>query len=45
MSYKIKIDKDALIDIQEIIDWNNCELQGLGTRFQKQTIVQINALK
>ena len=45
MSYKIKIDKDALIDIQEIIEWYNCELQGLGTRFQKQTIVQINALK
>ena len=45
MSYKIKIDKDALIDIQEIIEWYNCELQGLGVRFHKQIIVQINALK
>jgi hypothetical protein len=43
--YKIKIDKDALIDIQEIIDWYNCELQGLGSRFHKQTVIQINALK
>lgn len=45
MNYKIKIDKDALIDIQEITDWYNCELQGLGSRFQKQTVIQINALK
>jgi len=30
VNYKIKIDKDALLDIQEIINWYNSELQGLG---------------
>jgi len=45
VNYKIKIDKDALLDIQEIINWYNSELQGLGARFQKQTVLQINALK
>jgi len=45
VKYKIKIDKDALLDIQEIIDWYNAVLQGLGSRFQRQTVIQINALK
>lgn len=43
--YKIKIEPEALKDIQEATDWYNKQLQGLGSRFQKQVIVQINSLK
>ena len=43
--YKIKIESDALKDIQEATDWYNEQLQGLGSRFQKKVIVQINSLK
>ena len=43
--YKIKIEPDALQDIQEATDWYNEQLHGLGSRFQKQVIVQINSLK
>ena len=45
MKYKIKIDEDALLNIQDATDWYNLQTQGLGTRFQKQVIKQINALK
>jgi hypothetical protein len=34
--YKILIDNSALQDIQEITDWYNEQLSGLGTRFQNQ---------
>ncbi len=30
MLYKIKIDQEALIDLQEIIVWYNNQTQGLG---------------
>jgi len=43
--YKLKIDTDALSDIQEITNWYNEQLPGLGTRFQKQVKSQINSLK
>lgn len=43
--YKIKIEPEALQDIQEATDWYNKQLQGLGSRFQKQVIVQINSLR
>lgn len=43
--YKVKIDADALLDIQETTDWYNEELPGLGSRFQKQVKQQINSLK
>ncbi len=43
--FKIKIDKDALSDIQEATDWYNQKMQGLGTRFQRQVKQQINSLK
>lgn len=43
--YKVKIDADALLDIQEATDWYNGELPGLGSRFQKQVKQQINSLK
>ena len=41
--YKIKIEREALQDIQEATDWYNEQLNGLGSRFQKQVIVQINS--
>lgn len=43
--YKIKIEPAALQDIQEVTDWYNKQFQGLGSRFQKQVIVQIDSLK
>ena len=43
--YKIRIDIEALQDIQEATDWYNLQSSGLGTRFQKQTKQQINTLK
>lgn len=45
MKYKIKIDEEALQDIQEVTNWYNKQLEGLGTRFQKQAVSQINSLK
>jgi plasmid stabilization system protein ParE len=45
MKYKIEIDEEALSDIQEATEWYNEQLQGLGSRFQKQTKLQINSLK
>jgi hypothetical protein len=40
-TYKLKIDKEALQDIQNATDWYNEQLEGLGSRFQKQTKLQI----
>lgn len=45
MLYKIKIDQEALLDIQEIIEWYNEHAQGIGARFFKQINSQINSLK
>ncbi len=45
MNFKIKIDKEALQDIQEITDWYNNQVVGLGSRFQRQIKSQINSLK
>ena len=45
LKYKIKIDPDALMDIQDAGDWYNKQSDGLGNRFQKQVKQQINALK
>jgi plasmid stabilization system protein ParE len=42
--YQIKISPEALSDIQEATDWYNEQLNGLGARFQKQTVKQINKL-
>ena len=44
-TYKVSVDIDALKDIQDATDWYNEQLQGLGSRFQKQTKLQINSLK
>lgn len=44
-NYKINVAPDALQDIQEATDWYNEQLSGLGSRFQKQVVKQINSLK
>lgn len=43
--FRVKIDPDAIQDIQEATDWYNKQLAGLGSRFQKQVKQQINLLK
>ncbi len=43
-NYKVKIDPEALADIQEITDWYNEAQAGLGKRFQKTVIRHINLL-
>ncbi len=45
MIFILKIDEDALQDIQEITNWYNIQEKGLGKRFQIQTLSQINSLK
>lgn len=42
--YNVKIEQEALSDIQEITDWYNEQQSGLGARFQKTAIQQINSL-
>jgi len=42
--YKVRIDTDALQDIQQASDWYNNEVEGLGLRFQKQVTKQIEEL-
>ncbi len=43
--YTVKIEPEALADIQEITDWYNKAQAGLGKRFQKAAIKHINSLK
>ena len=45
MSYKLKIDKAALNDIQQSIEWYESQLSGLGIRFKTKAKKQINSLK
>lgn len=42
--YKVKIEPEALADIQEITDWYNDQQVGLGKRFQQTAIKHINSL-
>jgi plasmid stabilization system protein ParE len=42
--YKVKIEPEALADIQEITDWYNEVQAGLGKRFQNAVIKQITLL-
>lgn len=42
--YKVKIGPEALTDIQEITNWYNRQQNGLGKRFLKTAISQINSL-
>jgi len=43
--YIVKIETEALTDIQNITDWYNEAQTGLGKRFQKTVVTQINSLK
>jgi mRNA-degrading endonuclease RelE of RelBE toxin-antitoxin system len=45
MTYKIRIDQDALADILESSAWYDQQSNGLGARFKKQVKTQINQLK
>jgi len=42
--YKVKIEPEALADIQKITNWYNEAQAGLGKRFQNTVIKQINSL-
>lgn len=45
MSYKLKIDKAALNDIQQSIEWYELQLSGLGIRFKTKAKKQINSFE
>jgi len=42
--YKVKIEPEAIADIQEITDWYNEAQKGLGKKFQETAIKHINSL-
>lgn len=42
--YNLKIEPEALVDIQEITNWYNQQRNGLGGQFQKAVIKQIDSL-
>lgn len=43
--YIVKIEPEAISDIQNITNWYNEAQEGLGKRFQDTVINQINSLK
>ena len=45
MAYTVKIEPEALADIQDITNWYNEMKNGLGKKFQTATIKQIDCLK
>ncbi len=45
MRFQLKIDTDALNDIQETFEWYETQLKGLGLRYKTQAKKQINSLK
>ena len=45
MKYKIKIEPEALIDIQDSINWYNEQQKDLGKRFYKEVQEYFNSLK
>jgi len=45
LHFQLKIDIDALNDIQEIFEWYEMQLKGLGLRYKIQAKKQINSLK
>lgn len=44
MHYKVKIEPEALANIQDIIIWYNQQKSGLGERFRKAIITHIDSL-
>jgi len=45
LHFQLKIDIDALNDIQETFEWYEMQLKGLGLRYKIQAKKQINSLK
>ncbi|RQP17747.1 type II toxin-antitoxin system RelE/ParE family toxin [Parapedobacter defluvii] len=45
MAFRILIDEDVRMDIQESIDWYNEQKQGLGKQFYTQVKATINRLR
>lgn len=45
MRFQLKIDTDALNDIQKTFEWYELQLKGLGLRYKTQAKKQINSLK
>jgi len=45
LKYKIKIEPEAQIDIQDSINWYNEQQKGLGKRFYKEVKEYLNSLK
>jgi hypothetical protein len=45
LRFQLKIDTDALNDIQETFEWYELKLTGLGLRYKNQVKKQINSLK
>ncbi|OFY88671.1 MAG: hypothetical protein A3K10_16910 [Bacteroidetes bacterium RIFCSPLOWO2_12_FULL_31_6] len=45
MAFKIKIEPDARIDIQEAIDWYNKQQKGLGKKFHTAVLSHFDSLK
>jgi len=45
LRFQLKIDTDALHDIQETFEWYELQLKGLGLRYKTQVKKQINSLK
>jgi len=43
--YKIRIHSEAFDDLQKATEWYEDQLAGLGSRFEKQVVKQINKLK
>jgi plasmid stabilization system protein ParE len=44
MAFKIKIEPDARLDIQEAIDWYNKQQKGLGKKFHADLLKHIDSL-
>lgn len=44
MQYKVKIEPEALVDIQDIINWYNQQKSGLGEKFHQTIVSQIDSL-
>jgi hypothetical protein len=44
-SYKVKIEPEAFLDIQQITNWYDNRQAGLGDRFKNTTIKQIDSLR
>lgn len=44
MAFKIKIEPEASLDIQEAIDWYNKQQKGLGKKFHTDLLKHIDSL-